>query len=314
MITFTDEPLHHIHAWLSRALFEIGPGATVECRVCDPDLGAGLYAGEPVTAGGIRCLARSVGSWAALAVSLGARLGTPVPDGEGFVRLTFRRLRDAASFHHEQGDPREKYGVGTEFFRISKTEEPAVLHYLLEAFEKTKTSTRPRVLELGAHRGDLLGLLLETLPPEAADALEFWGIDHSPSATAAARERFVDERFHFLEMDIADLPSLQADPFDLILSVGTLQSPGVDFHRTVMELVQRLLSPRGALILGLPNCRWMDGEMVYGARAPNYNYPELSLVLKDLAWCRRYLTQHRFRVTVTGREYLFLTATPLGRL
>ena len=38
----------------------------------------------------------------------------------------------------------------------------------------------------------------------------------------------------------------------------------------------------------------------------------LSLVLKDVDWCKRYLQQHRYRVTVTGRHYLFVTATTIN--
>ena len=36
------------------------------------------------------------------------------------------------------------------------------------------------------------------------------------------------------------------------------------------------------------------------------------LVLKDVDWCKRYLQQHRYRVTVTGRHYLFVTATTIN--
>jgi hypothetical protein len=80
----------------------------------------------------------------------------------------------------------------------------------------------------------------------------------------------------------------------------------------IMELVQRHLTSSGALLLGWPNARWIDGELLYGATPPNYPFSELSLVIKDLFWIKKYLQQHRFRVVITGREYLFLEGTPIG--
>jgi len=48
-------------------------------------------------------------------------------------------------------------------------------------------------------------------------------------------------------------------------------------------------------------------------RAPNYPYPEMSLLIKDIYWIKKYLQQHKFRVTITGKEYLFVTATKIGQ-
>ncbi len=79
-----------------------------------------------------------------------------------------------------------------------------------------------------------------------------------------------------------------------------------------MHLVQERLSPDGAILLGWPNARWRDGELLYGARPRHYPFSELSLVIKDLFWIKKYLQQHKFRVVITGREYLFLEATRIG--
>ena len=76
-----------------------------------------------------------------------------------------------------------------------------------------------------------------------------------------------------------------------------------------MYIVQELLNRDSAIVLGFPNCRWIDGEMVYGARVPNYSFSEQSLVIKDIYWIKKYLQQHKFRVMITGKEYLFLSAT-----
>jgi hypothetical protein len=101
--------------------------------------------------------------------------------------------------------------------------------------------------------------------------------------------------------------SFTLDPFDLILSIGTLESPGIAFKRVFMSLMQRLLSPGGAVILGFPNCRYVDGEVISGARVKNYSESELSLLVKDIYFVKKYLQQHRFKVMLFGSHYLFLT-------
>jgi len=111
--------------------------------------------------------------------------------------------------------------------------------------------------------------------------------------------------------DINHLEALELGRFDLIVSIGTLQSPGVDFKPLFMALVQEYLAPGGAVILGFPNCRWMGGEMLYGAKAPNYAFSEQSLLYKDVYFCKKYLQQKKFRVTLSGKPYLFLAATPI---
>ncbi len=78
-----------------------------------------------------------------------------------------------------------------------------------------------------------------------------------------------------------------------------------------MSLVQNHLMYNGAVILGFPNSRWIDTELIYGAKAPNYSYSEMSLVFNDVIFCKKYLQQKKFRVTLTGREYIFLTATKI---
>jgi hypothetical protein len=72
--------------------------------------------------------------------------------------------------------------------------------------------------------------------------------------------------------------------------------------------VQHQLGPTGALILALPNCRYRDGELVYGARMKNFSQPELSLLVSEVAFYRRYLNQHRRKVFVTGSHELLITA------
>jgi hypothetical protein len=75
-----------------------------------------------------------------------------------------------------------------------------------------------------------------------------------------------------------------------------------------MNIYQNYLLKGGAMILGFPNCRWIDGEMIYGAKAPNYKFNEMGLVLKDIYFCKKYLQQKGYRVVITGKDYLFLSA------
>ena len=79
-----------------------------------------------------------------------------------------------------------------------------------------------------------------------------------------------------------------------------------------MSIYQSYLKKDGAIILGFPNCRWIDGEMIYGASAPNYNFNEMSLVLEDIHFCKKYLQQKGYRVVITGKDYLFLTARKIA--
>jgi trans-aconitate methyltransferase len=161
------------------------------------------------------------------------------------------------------------------------------------------------VLDLGVNRGDELAAFAWL--PGAPD-ITFVGVDHSPSALAEARARFPDPRHQFLEADLNALPA-GLGRFSLVVSVGTLQSPGVDDHALLRRLVQEHVEPEATLLLGFPNSRFRDGEVVYGARVRNLREPDLSLLVKDLSFYRRYLHQHGFRTFLGGKYDLLLTAT-----
>lgn len=65
------------------------------------------------------------------------------------------------------------------------------------------------------------------------------------------------------------------------------------------------------MILGFPNSRWIGGEMVYGAKTPSYAMSEMSLLFNDVMFAKKYLQQKKYRVTIAGKHYIFLTATRL---
>lgn len=309
---FTDALMLDILEWLKAHLAEISPGETVAIEVLDPDLGGNAYAGTEISVEGVNYLHHGYKAWTDLAELLFCRMLTPERTKGGRVRLRFQKLDMAASFHKtDTEDKTEKYGTDSAFAAIRKNEEPAFLWAYRHALKRVKVTERKRILNLGVNTGEEFELIRK-IAGDAFGAMELVGIDHSESVIAEARNRFPESNVIFHVYDINDLDSLNLDRFDLIMSVGTLQSPGVDFKLLFMALVQRYLAPGGAMILGFPNTRWMDGEMIYGAKAPNYAFSEQSLMYKDVYYCKKYLQQKKFRVTLTGKHYLFLSATTIG--
>ncbi len=236
------------------------------------------------------------------------RLLTPRVDEEGVVLLRFEKLRQNNSFHHMQSST-EKYGVASEFFRIEKTAQFSFLYHFQKALEFVGIEKRERVVNLGINKGDEFGVIKEMLGDELWSEKEFVGIDYAASAIAYAKKEFAqDKNVTFLCADINKLHEYNVGRFDLLVSIGTLQSSNIEFNKTFMGLYQNHLEDGGAVVLGFPNCRWIDGEMIYGAKAPNYPFSELSLVLKDIHFCKKYLQQKKYRVVITGKDYLFLSA------
>ncbi|MCP3143581.1 class I SAM-dependent methyltransferase [Pyxidicoccus xibeiensis] len=308
---FHDEPLVVVLRHLKEAL-----GAGTACiEVPDPDLGRGCYPGERVgPLGGL--VHRPLRSWCDLAEGLGCRLLTPRAVDDTHISLTFERLGAEASWHAggassaevEAPTREERYGAGSEFARVRKLEDAGFLLPWLEALGRIKLDAGARVLDLGVNRGDELAAFawLEGMPD-----VTFVGVDHGASALAEARARFPDARHEFVLADLNALPA-GLGRFSLVLSVGTLQSPGVDDHALLRRLVQEHVEPRAAFVLGFPNSRFRDGEVVYGARVRNLREPDLSLLVKNLSFYRRYLHQHGFRTFLGGKYDLLLTAVRGG--
>lgn len=273
----------------------------------DPDLGAGRYAGEPVELDGVTYVHRPYRVWVDLAERLGLRLRTPRALAPPLVRLELERLAEPPrAFGERDDDVTERYGATSEFARIHKLEDPGFVLDLAEAIERVGLPPDARILDLGVNTGDELALILARFP--ALARAHFVGIDHSASAIAVARQRFVGHDVTLHVADITQLAPLALGRFDLILSIGTLQSAGIDDRALLRTLVQSHLAPQGALILGFPNCRYRDGEVEFGTRMKNFRQPELGLLVKDVAFYRKYLQQHRRQVFVTGKHYVLVTA------
>jgi 2-polyprenyl-3-methyl-5-hydroxy-6-metoxy-1,4-benzoquinol methylase len=308
MKSFTSEPLTDILAWMQA---ELTNSDTLSFEVLNPDIGRGEYAGTPIILNETKYLFRSIKAWSDLSELLFCRLLVPKIATEHTVILTYEKLDLSNSFHHSDIQE-EKYGTESVFAAIRKNEEPVFLSAYLRALKSVKVETRKRILNLGINTGDEFDLIRQILSSEVYQNLSLVGVDFSSSAINVARKRFDEGNAAFYVHDINDLASLKLGRFDLIITIGTLQSTTLEFKKLFASLVQEYLNPDGAMILGFPNCRWMGGEMIYGAKAPNYPYSEMSILIKDIYYCKKYLQQKKFRVTLTGSDYLFLTATKIG--
>jgi len=237
------------------------------------------------------------------------RLLTPIKKDETATILRFQKLHVKNSFHNSDDNSTEKYGANSDFFAIDKTAQFSFLYYYKKALEFVGVKSKKRILNLGVNRGDEFDVIKKMLSHEEFCSTRLVGIDYSASAIEYAKKEFLEyENIEFLCHDINKLKELSLEKFDLIISIGTLQSSNIEFNQTFMSIYQNHLAVGGAMILGFPNCRWIDGEMIYGAKAPNYNFSELSLVLKDIHFCKKYLQQKKYKAIVTGKDYLFLSA------
>jgi SAM-dependent methyltransferase len=303
--SFCDEPLHEIVGFITAEL-ERG-ASSVGVRVIDPDQGRGCYSGELVVLEGRTHRHRPLRVWVDLADRLHLRLATPRLVSGGTIELWFEPLDERARWDvGVSANATEKYGSASGYARISKLEDPNLLLDMGDALERVRLPDAPRILDLGVNRGDELALLL-ALRPEWATQARFVGIDHSASALAEARARFATENFEFIEADLNAIEALELGRFDLVLSLGTLHSPGVDDRSVLRSVVKRWLGPNGGVILGVPNCRYLDGEQLFGARTKNFTQPELGLLIKTVAHWKKYLQQHRRKVYVTGKHYVLVT-------
>jgi len=305
---FTHQSMQEILPILQNAL---KTDASVSFEVLNPDLGEG-YAGNLITIEERSYIYRGYKAWTDLGELLMCKMLTPKESSYPLVTLCFQKLETQSSFHLETQSPKEeKYGTESHFFEINKMEEPAFLYYYQQALTNVNIEKRTRILNLGINRGDEFEVIKNRLDTNKYQNMDFVGIDHSKTAIEYADTLFPEDNVQFYTEDINHLDTLNLGRFDLLISIGTLQSPSINFKPFFMSLVQNHLEKNGAIILGFPNSRWVGGEMIYGAKAPNYAMSEMSLLYNDVIFCKKYLQQHKYRVTLTGKQYIFLTATKI---
>ena len=307
---FTTHTMQEIIPQL-KAVLHNKPSLTFE--TLNPDFARGCYAGETIEVAGKHYLYHSLRVWMELAELLECRMLLPQPLEGHRVRITYEK-RSNDSFHtHTPTSKEEKYGSRSHFAKIHKMEEAAFLYYYIQALENVKIHHRKTVLNLGVNRGDEFGVIRNMLESNTYKRMKLIGIDHSQSALDDAKKVFPEPHVTFHAHDINDLKSLDLPKADLLVSIGTLQSPGIHYKPFLMELVQKHLKKDSALILGFPNSRWEGGEMLYGAKAPNYAMNEMSLLFNDVMFAKKYLQQKKYRVMITGKQYFFLTAVKIGQ-
>lgn len=310
-LRFVKDEMAVIFEELKKKTKSLLPKEIIEFEVVDPDLQSEFYPGEKNSDGkriwGYR-------AWVDLAELCHCRMLTPMKHTENseMVLLRFEKLSDI-SFADDDAPKAEKYGTASNYNRFSKNQEPHFLQTTLDALRRIDLSGNAKILNLGINNGDEIELF-KTAYPDKWKTMHIVGIDHCQSAIHQAQKRYPHANCDFRAEDINLIDFSILGRFDLIFSIGTLHSPGIENQKKkLMDLVQLCLKPHGAMILGFPNCRWIGHELLYGKRAANYNFPEQSLLYRDVDFAKRYLQQHKFRVTLTGKYYLLLTATKLGR-
>ena len=132
-------------------------------------------------------------------------------------------------------------------------EEPAFYYYYDQALDNVNIAERTRVLNLGVNRGDEFEVIRNKLDINKYESMEFVGIDHSKTAVEYAEGLFEEENVRFYAEDINHLDTLNLGKFNLLISIGTLQSPSINFKPFFMNLVQNYLEKDSAIILGFPN-------------------------------------------------------------
>jgi len=295
MLQLNTNDLLQIHNTLSQEIDNTNVGDTLEFIVRNPDDENSI----------------SYKSWIDLAQLLYCKMLTPKVYDESSIILRFQKLNTEDTFHTINSDDKEKYGINSPFSMINKNSEASFLVHYMKALENAKVDTRLRILNLGVNSGEEFEVIKKYA--QNFSNLELVGIDYCSSAIKKAKANFDDENITFLEGDINKLEELDLGKFDLIITIGTLQSSNLDFNKVFMNIIQNYLNKDGAMILGFPNCRWCENEMIYGAKVKNYNFSEMSVLYKDVVFCKKYLQQKKFRVMITGKDYIFLTATSIRK-
>ena len=305
-MTFKTQTMQEIIPLLQE---QLKVAASISFSILNPDFGRG-HAGKVITIDEQTYLYRGYKTWTDLAELLKCRMLTPTIITSPLVKLTYKKLSDEHTFHKDIKNE-EKYGVDSHFSKINKMEEPAFFYYYNQALDNVNIKTRHKILNLGINRGDEFQIIKNKLDANDYTQLILTGIDHSKSVIDYSKNRFPESNVNFHAANINDLETLKLGEFDLLISIGTLQSPSIEFKPFLMSLVQKYLKKNAALILGFPNSRWIDGEIIYGAKAPNYVMNEMSILFNDVMFAKKYLQQKRYRVTLTGKYYVFLTATKI---
>ena len=241
----------------------------ISIEVLNPNVKDDIYAGEKLKIENNKFIYRSYKSWSDLAEILFCKM-LVIHLYENTVILKFQKLNKLDSFHNDLNDEKnEKYGENSTFFRINKNEEPVFVYTYLNALKNVKIEEKRNILNLGINKADEFEVIKKLVDEKILNEMNLVGIDYSKSAIEYSKNRFPDENFTFYNHDINRLNELDLKKADLLISIGTLQSSGLNFKLLFMDLIQNYLEDKGSIILGFPNCRWINGEMIYSAKEAN---------------------------------------------
>ncbi len=200
----------------------------------------------------------------------------------------------------------DRYGYDDLFFKINKLENPSFLADYLKALSYKPLAKNASILNLGIGKGDEFAIFENLYHKNILATLKFTGIDLSESIINYLKERFPANNYQFFSQDALEFTLQNKEKYDLIISINLFQSPAIDSKTLFRNLIQNSLKEDGVIIIGLPNSRYYNNFLRYGARVKNYQDAELSLLLKDISFFKKYLQQHKFRVRVFGKYYLLL--------
>ncbi|MBF0198081.1 MAG: methyltransferase [Planctomycetes bacterium] len=308
LLGFRNESLLEVSRYIEKELQEHQES---HFTALSPDYFHQYYSGEEVLVGEQSYIYRSYRTWLDLAHRLDCRILTPKELAHPLVKFTFIKNKSLASFHDSHSpDPSEKYGTNSEFARLSKLEEPDFLLDYKDALEQVGIDNGDTIINLGINSADEFKLIERITPSDVFNDITLIGVDHCESALKKAKEHFCKEKHMFINQDLGSLNYSELPKANLLISIGTLQSSAIHGQEVFRKAFQEGLHKGASIILGFPNCRYMNGELRYGAKIKNFKKPDLSLLIKDISYYKKYLQQHKYEVFIRGKYTLFLCATP----
>jgi trans-aconitate methyltransferase len=139
-------------------------------------------------------------------------------------------------------------------------------------------------------------------------SIQYRGFDWSYDAIEAAKMEYGSEHAQFEQADLNQLKQWNLPRFDLVLALGLFHLTTLDGKDLLMQLVNHHLHPKAMLVATFPNCTLQPSGLKYGAKMKNFSEPDLSVLLREVAFYRRYLHGKGFRTRLFGKHYWFLTA------
>jgi len=287
-------------------LFE--EASSIQLKVMDPSpwINQEIHDGQSI--GEDHLPFRSLKVWQELSEVLDCRMGVPKPEG-GHLLLSLHPL-PGELWRARNSDDSDVYDPLGHYGHIHKMEDPHWLRDYFLCLKQCSLGPNSKILSLGVNRGDEL-FVLKNWYPSTYDKFSFTGFDLSQKAIQSCHKAFPESKHRFEVRDISDDPPDELPQQDLLISLSTLQCSNIEGKEVFRRWFQKSLSPSASVILGFPNCSWLGGEVVYGARMRNQPHPDPSRLMKDLMYYRKYLQTHGKRVSITGKHHLFLVGSAI---